>query len=92
MAYYYFPSCKATAQFRDASKSAREYVKQKFGIDPVGCCRPNHKKLTSEDTALVVCNNCAAIIEENTDADIQFLWQVIDSDMDLIFQIIMGKR
>ncbi len=31
MAYYYFPSCKATAQFKEASKAAREYVNQKFG-------------------------------------------------------------
>jgi len=25
-------------------------------ISPIGCCRPNHKKLSSEDTALIVCN------------------------------------
>lgn len=29
MAFYYFPSCKATAQFKDASRKAREYVKEK---------------------------------------------------------------
>ena len=80
MAYYFFPSCKATAQFKEASKAAREYVNQKSGIKPIGCCRPNHKKLTADDTALVVCNNCAAIIEENTEAAIEFLWQVIDRD------------
>ena len=80
MAYYYFPSCKATAQFKEASKAARAYVNQKFEIEPIGCCRPNHKKLTAEDAALVVCNNCAAIIEENTGASIEFLWQVIDRD------------
>ena len=61
MAYYYFPSCKATAQFKEASKTAREYVNQKFGVKPIGSCRPNHNKLTAEDTAIVVCNNCAAI-------------------------------
>ena len=41
MAYYYFPSCKATAQFKDASKKARAYVKEQFGINPMGCCRSN---------------------------------------------------
>ena len=88
----FFSSCKATAQFKEASKSAREYVKQKFGIGPIGCCRPNHTKLTSEDTALVVCNNCAAIVEENTKADIQFLWQVIDNDPDFQFPDYHGEK
>ena len=50
MAFYYFPSCKATAQFKDASRKACEYVKEKYGIAPIGCCRPNHKKLTADDT------------------------------------------
>ena len=48
--------------------------------------------LTSEDTALVVCNNCAAIIEENTQADIQFLWQVIDNDPDFQFPDYHGEK
>ena len=78
MAYHFFPSCKATAQFKEASKLAKQYVENRFGIRPVGCCRPNHKKLAADDTAIVVCNNCAAIIEENADAAIRFLWQVID--------------
>ena len=38
MAYYYFPSCKATAQFKEASKKARAYVKEQFGINPIECC------------------------------------------------------
>lgn len=92
MAYYFFPSCKATAQFKEASKAAREYVNQKFGIKPIGCCRPNHKKLTADDTALVVCNNCAAIIEENTEARIEFLWQVIDNDPDFQFPDYHGEE
>ena len=92
MAYYFFPSCKATAQFKGASKAARQYVNQKFNILPIGCCRPNHKKLTADDTALVVCNNCAAIIEENTESKIEFLWQVIDSDPDFTFPDYHGER
>ena len=92
MAFYYFPSCKATAQFKDASRKAREYVKGKYGITPVGCCRPNHKKLTADDTAIVVCNNCAAIIEENTDAAIDFLWQIIDRDPDFPFPDYHGEE
>ena len=92
MAYYFFPSCKATAQFKEASKAARAYVKEHFGIAPIGCCRPNHKKLSPEDTALVVCNNCAAIIEENTEASIQFLWDIIDQDEAFPFPDYRGEK
>lgn len=91
MAHYYFPSCKVTAQFKEPSMRAREYIKAKYGIDPIGCCRPNHQKLRAEDTAIVVCNNCAAIIEENTEASIQFLWQVIDQDPDFRFPNYHGE-
>ena len=31
MATYFFPSCKVTAQFRQASKEARAYVKERIG-------------------------------------------------------------
>lgn len=92
MAYYYFPSCKVTAQFKDASKQARAYINEKFGIKPIGCCRPNHTKLAAGDTAIIVCNNCAAIIEENTDTEIQFLWQVIDQDPDFPFPDYHGEE
>lgn len=92
MPYYFFPSCNATAQYREASIKARAYVKAQFGIDPIGCCRPNHNKLTAEDTALVVCNNCAAIIEENTDVKLEFLWQVIDRDPDFPFPDYHGEE
>lgn len=37
MSYYFFPSCKATAQYKEASRSAREYVNERFGIKPIGC-------------------------------------------------------
>lgn len=92
MAYSYFPSCKVTAYFKEASKKARSYVNQRYGITPIGCCRPNHKKLTSKDTAIVVCNNCAAIIEENTEASIQFLWQIIDQDSSFPFPDYHGEK
>ncbi len=92
MANYFFPSCKTTAQFKEASKSAKEYVNSRFGIKSVGCCRTNHKKLTEEDTAFVVCNNCAAIIEENTNARIQFLWQLIEQDPEFQFPDYHGEE
>lgn len=92
MAFYFFPSCKVTAQFREASNKVKQYINDKYGINPIGCCRINHQKLTTEDTAIVVCNNCAAIIEENSESDIKFLWQVIDEDDDFEFPDYHGEK
>ena len=92
MAYLFFPSCKVTARFRKPSMAARGYIHQRFRISPNGCCRPGHQKLTAEDTAIVICNNCAAIIEENTDASIEYLWQVIDQDPDFPFPDYHGEK
>ena len=92
MATYFFPSCKATAQFKQVSKNARAYVKEQLGVGPIGCCRPNHTKLGAQDTAVVVCNNCALIIEENTDANIAFLWEVIDQDPGFPFPDYHGEK
>lgn len=80
MAAYFFPGCKVTAQFKEASRRAKQYVEERHGMQAAGCCRPNHRKLAPGDAAVVVCNNCAAIIEENTSASITSLWQVVDQD------------
>ena len=78
--YRFFPSCKAKADFPKESARAAEYLENRFGIRPEGCCRPGHKKLTADDTAVFVCNNCAAVIEENTEASLKSLWELIDED------------
>ena len=36
-------------------------LEQGWADEIVGCCRTDHQALTSEDTALCICNNCAAI-------------------------------
>lgn len=92
MSVVYFPSCKLTAQYKESAVLAREYVSRTFGVKPVGCCRPGHKKLTGEDTALVWCNNCANIIEENSEAQIKFLWEVIDEDETFVFPDYKGRK
>jgi hypothetical protein len=42
--------------------------------------------------AIVVCNNCAAIIEENTKGEIVTLWQVIDQDPAFDFPDYRGEE
>ena len=92
MATIFFPSCKARADYKSASKKLAEYIKEKQGVSPIGCCRINHTKLEDGDRAIVVCNNCAAIIEENTHANIEFVWEMIDKDPDFVFPDYQGEK
>lgn len=92
MSFYYFPSCTVSEVYPNASRKAGQYIKEKYEIDPIGCCRPNYAALTPEDTAIVLCNNCAAILEENTEASILFLWQIIDRDPDFRFPDYHGEK
>jgi len=63
MANVFFPSCKAKADYPASSALLQEYIAKQYNVSPIVCCRVHHKKLTSEDTGIVVCNNCAAIFE-----------------------------
>ena len=67
MATIFFGGCTPTADHPAESKKLAEYIQKKFGVEPIGCCRVNHPKLTEQDTAIVVCNNCANIIAESGD-------------------------
>ena len=91
MAVVFFPSCKAKADYKAESEKLAQYIYKRYGITPIGCCRTNHQALTSEDTAIVVCNNCAAIIEENTAATIKSIWEIIDEDKDFPFPDYKGE-
>lgn len=81
MSQVFFPSCKAKTAYSNASEKLRQYIQEKYGIEPIGCCKAKYHQLTSNDTAIVVCNNCAAILEESSQVkDIQFVWELIDAD------------
>ena len=81
MANVFFPSCKAKADYPASSTLLQEYIAKQYNVSPIGCCRVHHKKLTSEDTGIVVCNNCAAILEESSNVgNIDFVWELIDKD------------
>lgn len=92
MAVVFFPSCKARADYKSASEKLAAYIYEKFGVLPIGCCRVNHQALTLNDTAIVVCNNCAAIIEENTQATVKSVWEVIDEDAAFPFPDYHGEN
>lgn len=93
MANLFFPGCKPKADHKEASAKLAAYIKEKFGVDPQGCCRVDHPKLTPQDTAIVVCNNCANIIDESGDADsIEFVWEIIDNDPNFPFPDYHGEK
>lgn len=93
MANLFFPGCKPKADHPDESARLAAYIQEKFGIEPQGCCRKDHPKLTPADTAIVVCNNCANIIGESGQADhIDFVWQIIDNDPDFVFPDYHGEK
>lgn len=92
MTIVFFPSCKARADYKEESQKLAEYMKNRYNVEPIGCCRVNHQKLTSEDMAAVVCNNCAAIVEENTKAEMKSVWELIDSDKNFQFPDYCGEK
>ena len=67
MATLFYPGCQIKKDYPEASKKLAEYIQSKRPVEVVGCCRVDHGKSTQEDTALVVCNNCANIIAESGD-------------------------
>ena len=60
----YFPSCNFTRLFPELSETIKAWMAGR-GVNVTGCCRPNHKKLTDEDTPIVICETCNIIISEN---------------------------
>lgn len=86
MAVVFFPSCKEKQDHPRESEKVKEYLYQRFQIEPVGCCRAGHKKLTPDDKAIVLCPTCACIIEESSlTSKVSFLWEIIDQDPNFVF-------
>lgn len=83
MSKVFFPSCKVTAHFPEASRKLKAYIEQHEGAVTTGCCKLNLQKLSKDDTALVVCNSCGAYIDESAASEkLEFVWTIIDNDPD----------
>lgn len=85
MSYIYYPSCKFTNFSPESSKMISEYLAQKHGMVIEGCCRPNHRKMTVNDTSVCVCNTCAQICREDSDAQVISLWEFLLRATDIKF-------
>ena len=70
MSTIYYPSCKFTAMSPESSEKISDYLSREHDITIEGCCRPSHPHLTAQDTAITICNTCAAICSEDSPAKI----------------------
>lgn len=81
--YIYLSSCNFTAACPDASRKIKEYLSAKPDVKVAGCCRPQQKQLTKEDTVLTVCLTCSAITNEvNPETPEKSLWEYLLTDKD----------
>mgnify|MGYP000844458702 FL=1 len=93
MAKIFYPSCKIKADFPEESEKVRLYLEKRYGVTTAGCCRPHHVHLTNADHAVVICNNCAAIVEESSMAGaFTYVWELINRDEDFPFPDYGGAR
>ncbi len=84
MARIFFPGCKVKARYPEASRKLSEAV-ERFGFaDKItGCCRVNHQSLNADDTAVTICCNCMAMIDEDgANEDMLSVWELIDQTPD----------
>ena len=93
MTRIYFPGCKVRARYPEASKWLMEQVIERgYADEKTGCCRKNHQSLTPDDTAVCICVNCMAMIDEDADnGAIVNVWQLIDADPDFPLPSYAGR-
>jgi hypothetical protein len=89
MAKIFFPSCQNKIAYPNASEKLREYLISSYGVEKIaGCCRAGNdrRELSSEDTAIVICNTCFGCCEQLSEVgNIISVWEIIDSDYNFPF-------
>ena len=90
--YVYFPSCNYTRASKECSDKIKEYLSKQEHVRVEGCCRPGHKKLTSEDIALTVCQTCSAIVREDSEATDMSIFEWLDQDPNFVWPDYHGER
>ena len=91
--FVYFPSCKFTRACPETSKVIQRALRERYGMETDGCCRPGHKALAPGDTAVTVCHTCAAIIRENVpEAAQQNLVEFLAEEPDFPFPDLHGEE
>ena len=93
MTRIFFPGCKVRARYPEASKWLMEQVLERgYADEKTGCCRKSHQSLTPDDTAVCICVNCMAMIDEDADnGSMESVWQLIDADPDFPLPSYAGR-
>lgn len=93
MSMIFLPSCKVKTQFAYASDALRKYLEGRYDVHTLGCCKQSYTEASSEDTAVFVCNHCAAVMEESSQVrNVISAWNIIDDDPDFVFPDYHGER
>ena len=94
MARVFFPSCKTKLYYPEACEKLLAYMTTVNPVDQViDCCLNERAFLTSEDTAVVICNTCTAFIDESSNVGQTIsVWEVIDADPDFAFPDYQGQE
>ena len=86
MATIYFPSCKFKAAYPCTAAKIQFYLNNHFHMNITDCCQKNLQFLTPEDTAVCICNTCAAFCDESSHAkEVVSVWEIIDNDTTFAF-------
>jgi hypothetical protein len=81
MATIYFPSCKFKADYPQAAEKIQFYLNNHFHMNITDCCQKNLQFLTPIDTAVCICNTCAAYCDESAHAKaVVSVWEIIAND------------
>jgi hypothetical protein len=94
MAKIFFPSCQNKIAYPNASKKLCEYLIASHGVEKIaGCCRSEYKRLSPEDTAIVICNTCFGCCKKLSNVgNIISVWEIIDSDYKFSFPSYNGEK
>lgn len=93
MGLIYFPSCKFTAKYPQLSMTIKSYLREVFGAEIAGCCRPSLNKIRSDDTLVYVCNTCATFFKEGTRAGrVLSLWELMLRDKNFRYPEHQGQK
>ena len=91
--YVYLPSCNFTRTCPEASAKIKAFMARKSDVRVAGCCRPEQKKLTAEDTVLAICQSCEAITREvSPQAKVLSLWEYAIKDADFPWPDFHGEE
>ena len=89
----FYPGCRIKAGYGESSEKLKQYLQEKYGITPTGCCKEYYKEIKEDSRVLLICNNCSVELESLADIqNLQFVYELIDQDETFSFPDYHGKK